>query len=526
MQKRLIFGVWEPDSNDLTGLGRMSQAVNVIPVKGGYKAINGWGRAAGDGGVAYSSPVFPVAANILGAFSAKDPVSRQTVDFMADTTSIYTANFDRTSVGLSTTAPVASPAGAFRDFAQYGKYIFVANGTTGGAGNVSYFDLENLSNSWTAPAFTTATLRAKTVDVLRDFVVVGNTIEDVGPLEYWPNRVRWGAFGNPTDFVPSAATQSDYQDLNADIGPVQRVVGGNEAFIACQDGVAIMRYTGGATIMRFDYPHKGIGTDHPASCVRVGGYLYMFSRQGFVRLGTQEGDVAWIGSGRVDKEFRYRIELTSPYPRANGYHDQLNGGIGWQYTNSDGLAFFYSYIHDKWTIHGDAETDDRNGACFIYSSDISVLGGATYGTGNGVPTATALATTASDGTQLMAQNDQDNKARVTLATGVEELSPGRRSVIDKVWPLCELRDSGLTTPVMVISSFSDAVNPNTNIDTGSGYSSTASLQAGGFFTITGAGSREGKYHRFVLSNSRTAASRANEQEYLGMDVEFFPRGKY
>jgi hypothetical protein len=79
---------------------------------------------------------------------------------------------------------------------------------------------------------------------------------------------------------------------------------------------------------------------------------------------------------------------------------------------------------------------------------------------------------------------------------------------------------------MVISSFSDAVNPNTNIDTGSGYSSTASLQAGGFFTITGAGSREGKYHRFVLSNSRTAASRANEQEYLGMDVEFFPRGKY
>jgi hypothetical protein len=523
MQKRLIFGVWEPDSNDLTGLGRMSQAVNVIPVKGGYKAINGWNRATYDAGVAYSSSAFPgQPSDVIGAFSSKDK-DGQTRDYISTSSSIFEITFGTAAVISTTSSPVISGAKSRREFTQYGPVIYAV----GGYDSFIHWHDPDVGIGWTE--ITSPAYRPKTITTMRDFVVVGNYSQGpiVSPGTAYYNRVAWSAIGNGIDFTPSAATQSDYQDIRSEFGTVQRVVGGNETFVACQNGVAIMTYTGGATVMRFDYIHKGIGTDHPASCVRVGAHLYMFSRQGFVRLGTQEGDVAWIGAGRVDKEFRYRIELQSPYPRANGYHDQLNGGIGWQYTNTDGWAFFYSYIHDKWTVHGDSDSNDRNDAAFIYSSDISVLSGATYGTSNGVPTATALAAVLGGGdNQLMAQNDQDNKARVALATGVEELNPGRRAVVDKVWPLCELRDSGLTTPVMVISSFSDAVNPNTNIDTGSGYSSTASLQAGGFFTVTGAGSKEGKYHRFVLSNSRTAASRANEQEYLGMDVEFFPRGKY
>lgn len=519
--KRLLFGVWEPDSNDLTGLGRASKAVNVIPVKGGYKAINGWNRATGDGGVAYSSSAFPgQAGTVLGAFSSKNPLTRQTVDWIATTTAIFMVQFDGGFTGLSSSTPVATD---FRDFTQYGAYVFVAGGHSAGA-DVSYYDMTS-GGAWATPAISSTILRAKTVATVRDFVVAGNTREDTSDPQYYQNRVRWSAFANPTNWVESAATQADYQDLPAEFGPVQRILGGNEAFIACQNGVVLMTYVGGSTIMRFDYIHRGIGTNHPASCVRVGQYLYMYSRQGFVRLGTQDGDVSWIGAGRVDKEFRYEIELRSPYPRANGYHDQLNGGIGWQYTNTDGWAFFYSYVADKWVVHGDDDTNDRDDAAFIYSSDISTLSGATYGTSNGVPTATALAlTTTGNGNQLMAQNDQDNKARIVLATGLEELAPGRRSVVDKVWPLCELRDSGLTTPVLVVSSFPNAVTPNLHSD--STYGATATLQSGGFFTVTGLGSYEGKYHRFVLSNSRTASSRANEQEYLGVDVDFFERGRY
>ena len=518
-QSRLIFGVWEPDSNEITGLGRMSQAVNVTPVKGGYKAINGWGRATGDGGVAFSSAVYPsFATSILGAYSGKDPLTGATIDFLGSTTTVYQIAF--TGAVTSATAPTAYD---FREFAQYGEYVLVANGH-GGSADVSYYGLATFP-AWTSVTTSTSFIRAKTISTMRDFVVCGNMREGGGPDNYYPYRVRWCAFANPIDWVASASTLADYQDLRTDFGPVQRVLGGNETFVVCQNGVALMQYVGGAVIMRFDYIHKGIGTNHPASCVRVGAYLYMYSRQGFVRLGMQEGDVTWIGAGRVDREFRYQIELQSPYPRANGYHDQLNGGIGWQYTNTDGWAFFYSYIHDKWVQHGDPDTNDRDDAAFIYSSDISTLSGATYGTGNGVPTATAIALISGGGSlQLMAQNDQDNKARVALATGLEELAPGRRSVVDKVWPLCELRDSGLTTPVLVVSSFPNAVTPNLHLDTT--YGATASLQSGGFFTVTGVAANEGKYHRFVLSNSRTAASRANEQEYLGVDVEFFPRGKF
>lgn len=512
--KRLLFGLWEPDSNEILGNGRASQAINVVPVKGGYKAINGWNRATRDGGVAYSSSAFPgSASNVIGAYSARDQ-NGNALDFISTTTDIFSISF--TSGVITDTASAPTALGSFREFTQLGNEVYTVGGLVS---QVMYLDVSG-SLGWDE---IDQSFVGKTITTLRDFIVIGNTREDV--TQRYPNRVRWSAFGNGHNWLESAATQADYQNMRAEFGQVQRILGGNDAFVVCDNGVAIMQYVGGAVIMSFDYIHKGIGTNHPASCVRVGSYLYMYACQGFVRLGMQEGDVTWIGAGRVDREFRYLIELNSPYPRANGYHDQLNGGIGWQYTNTDGWSFFYSYIYDQWVQHGDPDTNDRDDAAFIYSSDISTLSGATYGTGNGVPTATALAlTTNGQGNQLHSQNDQDNKAHVILATGLEELAPLRRAVVDKVWPLCELRDSGLTSPVLLVSSFPDAVNPNLEIDTV--YGATASLQSGGFFTVTGAGSREGRYHRFVLSNSRTAASRANEQEYMGVDVEFFPRGRH
>lgn len=520
--KRLLFGLWEPDSNEILGNGRASQAINVVPVKGGYKAINGWNRATGDGGVAYSSSAFPGnASDVIGAYSAKDQ-NGTTVDFISTSSSIFSVSFSSGVITAMSAPPASSGSNAYREFTQYGRTIFTVGGHDDSQIN---YNIPDLGWQWTA--ISSPSLRPKTITTMRDFVVVGNVAQGlfVGTPDYYESRVWWSAYGNGLEWSPNPATQCDYQDLIADFGPVQRVLGGNETFVVCQNGVAVMRYVGGAVVMRFDYPHKGIGTNHPASCVRVGPYLYMYARQGFVRLGLSDGDVTWIGAGRVDKEFRYELETRSPYPRANGYHDQLNGGIGWQYTNTDGWSFFYSYIYDQWVQHGDPDTNDRDDAAFIYSSDISTLSGATYGTGNGVPTATALAlTTNGQGNQLHSQNDQDNKAHVILATGLEELAPLRRAVVDKVWPLCELRDSGLTSPVLLVSSFPDAVNPNLEIDTV--YGATASLQSGGFFTVTGAGSREGRYHRFVLSNSRTAASRANEQEYMGVDVEFFPRGRH
>lgn len=516
--KRLLFGLWEPDSNEILGNGRASQAVNVVPVKGGYKAINGWGRATGDGGTAYSTNIFPsFGNNIIGAFAAKGPTGAA-VDIISATSDVFMVEFASVTVTAMSSPPTAADTPLFRDITQYGDNIIMANGIGAGATSVAYYDLSS-STAWNAVK---ADFKARTITTMRDFVVVGYTKE--GSTEY-PNRVQWCGYGNILAWTPSAATQSDFQDMPAEFGRVQRVVGGNETFVVCEAGVAIMRYVGGATIMRFDYIHKNIGTAHPASCVRVGGYLYMFAKQGFVRLGMQEGDVAWIGSGRVDKEFRYNIELNSPYPRANGYHDQLNGGIGWQYTQTSGSAFFYSYIHDQWVVHGDTDSDDRDDAAFVYSSSISTLSGATYGTSSGVPTAVAVGLISGGGSyQLMAQNDQDNKARIVVSTGIEELTPARRSIVDKVYPLCELRDSGLTTPVLVVSSFPDSINATLHSDTSNG--ATASLQTGGFFTVTGKGSYEGKYHRFVLSNSRTAASRANEQEYMGVDVDYFARGKY
>jgi hypothetical protein len=520
-QQRLLFGLWEPDSNEILGNGRAHCAVNVVPVKGGYKAINGWNRATGQSGTVFSTGVFPsFADNIMGAINAKDGTGA-TIDFIADTAAVYMAKFVGATVSVVTGAASATVFATgelnFKDFTQFGNEIIITQGADSSSLYPAYYDMGSSSIF----SSLNSTFKAKTVCTMRDFVVFGHTRDSSG---YWPSQVRWCAFGNVHDVTPASATMSDLQDLVEEFGPVQRVVGGNETFVVCTNGVAVMTFVGGSTIMRFDYVHKGIGTNHPLSCVRVGAYLYMYARQGFVRLGLAEGDVQWIGAGRVDKEFRYLIELVSPYPRVNGYHDALNKGIGWQRYNSEGYAFFYSYAFDQWTEHGDTDTNDRNDVGFLYSSDISCLSGTTNGTNYGTPTATGVGIVAGLGNQLMAQNDQDNKAFVRISTGLEELTPGRRSVVDKVWPLCEVRGKGLTTPVLVISSFADAVSSTLQSETSN--ASTASLQSAGFFTIQGLGSLEGKYHRFVLSNSRTEASRANEQEYLGLDVEFFSRGRY
>ncbi len=383
MKKRIPFGVWEPDSGAVTGLGRVTKAVNVVPAKGGYKVIDGWSPAyeIDLGGNQFATqPITP--SSVINAvsvvpergFSYRDIISTTTAIYLLDTSGL-------TAAVITGSAATANPVGGgelgesniyYRDMTQYGGLIIATSGRNSSGTVPIVADTIGKGTSFISIG---AGFQSDFVTTLRDFVVYGSTYDSADGQQR--GRIRWSGFGDYTATTPSAATQADIQDLIPEVGPIMRILGGNDVFVICQNGVVIMEYVGGATIMRFTYSHKNVGTSYPLSCVRIGDYVYFYSQSGFVRVGKAAGDVAYIGEGRVDREFNSRLiaGLTSvnDAPQVRAYHDESNGCICWQYHATDGRAIAYSYRADQWTVHGN--DSDRPGAYFIYSSAIAQGGG-------------------------------------------------------------------------------------------------------------------------------------------------------
>ncbi|WP_230682109.1 hypothetical protein, partial [Streptococcus pneumoniae] len=63
------------------------------------------------------------------------------------------------------------------------------------------------------------------------------------------NRVRWSAIGSITDWVSSATTLSDYQDL-PDGGSIMGFVGGEYGIVFQERGITRMSFEGQPTAFR------------------------------------------------------------------------------------------------------------------------------------------------------------------------------------------------------------------------------------------------------------------------------------
>lgn len=516
MKKRYLFGVWEPDAVEIAGDGKIgvSQCENVIPVTRGYKTIPGWARATnGTNDITGSVASY---TSIIGAISVRNE-NGNTIDFISDTTTVYKADFTAGTLTSLGSVGTALPLGqdCFRDFAQYGRYVVMASSGNSTGARPQYFD----TSSSTAFATLTTEFYGRTVGVLRDFVVFGDTEDTADGRRR--TRVRWSAFGDLFTWTPSAATQSDFQDLLSNSGAVIKIVGGNEAFVVCTNAIYLMTYVGPPVVMRFDLIAPRIGTFYPQSCVRVGEHLYMYSTAGFVRVGTQPGDVTYIGAGRVNEEFFYLMSSNASsdgHIRCTGYLDAANQCIGWQYSRADagrGDAVCYHWPSDRWVKAG-----DRDGAAFIYSSDLSTQITVSGADVQQAPTAHALA---ADG-NLYAQNDANKPARATLGTGFEELVPGQRALVERVYLLAESRDATLSDVALNVASIPNSTIPVNIAEGVSGYQSVGTWQTEGFWTITGAGGRDGRFHKFTVYS--TTGARTPNDQYLGLEVVFHPRGEY
>jgi hypothetical protein len=158
--------------------------------------------------------------------------------------------------------------------------------------------------------------KARYAEVIRDFVMVGNTNDPVDGAR--PSRVWWSAIGNPPDW-PTPGTdaavqvQSDYQDLQqSDLGEVTGIVGGlagADGLVFCERGIYRVVYQGSPTIFGFSVAEGASGTRAPQSIIK----RHLRTKDAVVAVAAYLGEDGFyandgttsipIGSERVNRWF-------------------------------------------------------------------------------------------------------------------------------------------------------------------------------------------------------------------------------
>lgn len=197
----------------------------------------------------------------------------------------------------------------------------------------------------------TTALRCRTLAVVGDFVVTGNTFD--GTDGNVSDRVRWSAQGDETDFTVSATTLSDFRDLNTG-DQIKKIVGGEVGTIFCERSTFRMQFVGSPTIFQIDETLPGIGTIALGAVTQLGDKIYFWSETGLKELTGSTG-LRDIGAGRVDSFVTSDLDQSFTY-RISSAADPQSGNVFWAYPgagNSSGTPnklLVYNVVFDKWAL--------------------------------------------------------------------------------------------------------------------------------------------------------------------------------
>ena len=311
-------------------------------------------------------------------------------------------------------------------------------------------------------------VKAKYVTVIGEFLVTAYN-------ENQPQRVRWSALNDPTDFTVSQTTQSDFQDIVGDHGAIQGIVGGEYGIVFSEKAIHRMQYVGTPFIFQFDKVQSGFGAFVPGSITKSYGRIcYYLSEDGFYAFDGNKSIP--IGTNKINKFFFNDLSNTSSFvDRISAVIDPSNDIVVWAYPSNNSTGeldklIIYNYVLDRWS------TADV---------DLQVLGFAKYLN----LTLEQIATTYPDLDQIQISFDSvfwggqqlqlaaftsDKKTGVftgtagtaTFVTGENNIEGDRRAVVRSVTPLI---DGGtLTTKVGyrdkqgATVNFTSAVSPSDN----------------------------------------------------------------
>lgn len=321
----LEFGEWLPDQPALSNPG-CTEAKNCFPVKTSYKPMRDL--------VTFSAAL---TERPYQAFPAKS-ADLNTHMFVGSGTKLCKL---ATSTVWADVSILAGYTAADWDFTQYGDLVIAVN--------ISDPIQEYTLGVSSLFADLVATINASTVASSEQFVMVGNTNDTTdGPV---PHRIRWCAIGDPTDWVVSAATQSDFQDLNSNYGEVKKVVYNGDFYAFQEKAITRLSYIGSPAVFNIDTFEMDRGTKYQGSVASVGDRIFYLSEDGFYMLRYSESTP--IGADKVDKTFF--IDLHDSYAeRIRATADPINNLIIWAYPSiaMNGeldKQIIYNWKNNRWS---------------------------------------------------------------------------------------------------------------------------------------------------------------------------------
>lgn len=348
----------------------------------------------------------------------------------------------------------------------------------------------------------TTDFRARRIAVVGDFVVVGNTFDSSDGNV--PDRIRWSAFNDETDWTVSPSTGADFRNLKG--GPISRIYGGEYGTILTPNSVFRMSFVGAPTWFQIDETLPDVGTIAPGASARIGDLVFSWSNQGFIAIGQASGFQA-IGAGRVDA-FVFNDLDDSFLHRISTVADPRSGRVFWAYPgagNVSGLPnkiICYDKNLDKWSlIEQEVELLWRAGGVGFTLEQLDSFSASI----DDLEVSLDSSQWKGGGSSLLAAFDSSHRhgffdgpnMTATVDTGEKELHAGRRTMLNGFRPLV---DGGTVT-----AQVGSRNRQNDDVT----WSSSLSLRDSGRVVCRS----NARYHRFRLSMS------GDWDDVIGVSVE-------
>ena len=325
---KITFGEWMPDQPSVSGA--LTDAKNVVSQAIGYGPF--------PTPVTFSTS--NAAENLTSLYAAKKP-NGDTELFAAGASKIYTV----TGVGAITQVKTGMTTGANDRvrFTQFGKTVITTN-------NADKLQAWTLGTSTSFADLSATSPIAKYITVVRDFVVVANTLETT-QQQY---RVRWSAINDETDWTENVNTQSDYQDI-PDGGQIVGIRGGEFGLVFLERAIHRMTYVGTPFIFQFDNISRNKGCMVAGSIAQYQGITFFLSDDGFYMCDGQ--NITTIGAEKVDRFFLDDAS-ESDYGTMSAAVDPIRKLVIWNYKSVNGTRnlLIYNFKTQRWT-YGDAGTN-------------------------------------------------------------------------------------------------------------------------------------------------------------------------
>lgn len=416
------FAAWQPDTADFD-TGVSTEALNVIPSTSGFRPFP-----------AFANTASAITARAQGAISVRS-VSGTIFNFCGDATKLYKL----ASSGLSWTDVSRTVGGAYSvaadskwSFAQYGDFLMATNGNDA----VQVFEL-GVSSNFSALAGSPPA--SYYVGAIREFGVLAKTSTT-------NNRVRWSAIGNISDWVSSATTLSDYQDL-PDGGSIMGFVGGEFGVVFQERAITRMSFEGPPTAFRFDKISAFLGCRADGSIAAFDNLIFFLGDDGayMIRGGAE---IVPIGVDKVDTwieqnlDANYLFRITSAIDPINklyimGFPTVSTG------TGSPDTLLMYHWPSGQWSR---ASVNHQMIYPAATQATYTIDGmDAVSSTVDGLPFPVDSRFWSGTGRLLLSAFDTSNRQgffsgtnlAATIETGDSQLTPGGRTLLRGLRPIVE-----------------------------------------------------------------------------------------